>query len=59
MVGLYKDPTGKDIFKGSSTSGPPSMPMSTYMTKSRMSETDTLKQKIKELEGELENKVCN
>jgi hypothetical protein len=50
MVGLYKDPTGADIFKRAS-SVPPTMPLDSVSS----SEVGPLKRKIAELESELRN----
>lgn len=55
MVGVYKDPEGKDIFLKSSMSPRPTdgLGLSTKVT----DETDTLRKRIRDLERELEEKV--
>lgn len=53
MVSLYKDPKGENIFKKSSMSDHPSM-LTNVNTNVKTSEVFTLKNKIKELEAEIE-----
>lgn len=55
MVGVYKDPEGKDIFSRSGMSPTDGLGMSTKDA----NDTDTLRKRIKDLEKELEEKVMH